>query len=140
MQVRLIRIDRRLNIPRWALLVVALWLALFGILVWWQLATGISIQLCWFRNLTGVACPTCGSTRALLALGRGEVLDAFRYNPLVFTVGLTGTAWLVLRVGFGRTVQVALSTAARRTVWTLLLFVFVLNWVYVIAQHWSSPG
>ena len=140
MQVRLIRVGRRLNIPRWAVLIVALWLALLGILMWWQLATGISVRLCWFRYATGIACPTCGSTRALLALGRGEVLDAFRYNPLVFAVGLAGAAWLVLRVGFGRTIQVALSTVARRTVWSLLLLVFLLNWAYVIAQHLSAPG
>ena len=75
-----------------------------------------------------------------MALGRGEVLEAFRYNPLAFAVGLAGAAWLVLRVGFGRTIQVALPTAARRTAWTLLLVVFVLNWAYVIAQHLSLPG
>lgn len=75
-----------------------------------------------------------------MALGRGEVLNACKFNPLVVAAGLAGAVWLVARMGFGRTIQVTLSTAGRRTAWALLLFLFVLNWAYVIAQHLSAPG
>jgi hypothetical protein len=41
---------------------------------------------CWFYNLTGRPCPGCGLTRALLALGRGDFVAAWRFNPFVWPV------------------------------------------------------
>jgi hypothetical protein len=42
---------------------------------------------CAFRTITGVPCPTCGGTRALLALARLDVGAALAWNPLV-TLGV----------------------------------------------------
>ena len=39
--------------------------------------------VCPFRALTGFACPGCGSTRAMHALVHGDVVDAFKFNPLL---------------------------------------------------------
>lgn len=39
--------------------------------------------LCLFRRLTGAYCPTCGLTRATLALVRGDIRRAHRFHPLV---------------------------------------------------------
>ena len=38
--------------------------------------------VCTFRALTGFACPGCGSTRGLHALLHGDVVAAFKFNPL----------------------------------------------------------
>ncbi|HEY3379522.1 MAG TPA: DUF2752 domain-containing protein [Armatimonadota bacterium] len=38
--------------------------------------------LCPFRLLTQLDCPGCGLTRAFRAMGRLDVWEAFRYNPL----------------------------------------------------------
>ncbi len=37
-------------------------------------------QLCVFRLLTGKKCPGCGMTHAFLTIGRGQFVQAFRYN------------------------------------------------------------
>ncbi|MDZ7292166.1 MAG: DUF2752 domain-containing protein [candidate division KSB1 bacterium] len=42
---------------------------------------------CTFRNLFGIPCPSCGMTRAGLALARGKLKTAFTLNPL-FVIGL----------------------------------------------------
>ncbi len=38
---------------------------------------------CPFRTLTGFACPGCGSTRGMHALVHGDVVGAFKFNPLL---------------------------------------------------------
>ena len=37
---------------------------------------------CLFRSVTGLPCPTCGSTRAVLALARLDLAGAVALNPL----------------------------------------------------------
>jgi len=41
-------------------------------------------ELCPFKALTGLPCPGCGMTHALLALGRLDLAGAYALNPLVF--------------------------------------------------------
>lgn len=38
--------------------------------------------LCGFRRLTGFGCPGCGLTRSFVLLAHGQLLDAFRVNPI----------------------------------------------------------
>lgn len=63
---------------------VRLWRAgatagILGLLV---LLLGAKAVPCAFARLVHVPCPGCGSTRAVLALVRGDWHDVFRYNPL----------------------------------------------------------
>jgi Protein of unknown function (DUF2752) len=39
--------------------------------------------VCPFRMVTGFACPGCGSTRGMHALVHGDVVSAFKFNPLL---------------------------------------------------------
>jgi hypothetical protein len=41
---------------------------------------------CIFYSMTGLACPGCGSLRAVHNLLHGELVAAFRLNPLVMVV------------------------------------------------------
>jgi hypothetical protein len=51
-------------------------------------ALAAGAPVCAFRSLTGVPCPTCGGTRALLALARLDVGAALAWNPLVTLAAL----------------------------------------------------
>jgi len=56
---------------------------------------------CPFRRLTGFSCPGCGSQRAIHQLLHGDILAAFRYNPMLLP-GLAYVAagmFLQLRTG-----------------------------------------
>jgi hypothetical protein len=56
--------------------------------------------LCPLRRVTGVPCPLCGSTTAMMALARGEVGAAFAANPMApILVLLMALAWIVLLTG-----------------------------------------
>lgn len=64
-------------------------LAIVGLLVLFAMTPALpSIQLCPFKFLTGLPCPTCGVTRGLSALLHGKVFLAAHLNPLAFIVAI----------------------------------------------------
>lgn len=61
------------------------------------------LPACTFRAALGLPCPSCGMTRAGLALAQGEWLTAFAFNPLfVISIGIlslwSATQWLEMLV------------------------------------------
>jgi hypothetical protein len=42
----------------------------------------IQLPLCPFKIITGLPCPTCGLTRAVMAMTRLDFAAAFAFNPL----------------------------------------------------------
>jgi hypothetical protein len=64
----------------------AIALATSGALAFAWLAVEKHWPLCAFHALTGLHCPGCGTTRAVVALLHGDVLAALRFNA--FTVPL----------------------------------------------------
>ena len=53
---------------------------------------------CPFKAIFGVPCPTCGTTRALVALLKGNFGDAFHINPLGIFVTITIVIYMGLRI------------------------------------------
>jgi hypothetical protein len=96
---------------------------------------GRRIPMCIFRELTGLPCPGCGSTRAGLAILRGDLLAALAFNPLM-TLALLGVGlWLGVRFATGRLPSVAWP---RWWPWLALpagLAALAANWWYVIATQ-----
>ncbi len=94
---------------------------------------------CRFHELTGWPCATCGITRGLVALGRGEWRHALRANPLLVsgTLALLGYAavaavlW-VLRLPRPR---IGLATRGARLAALLAVVAAVLvNWAFLLAD------
>jgi hypothetical protein len=76
--------------------------ALTPTLVWWlrrlpDQPVAIASP-CPLRSATGVPCPTCGGTRALIALAEGHWLDAVAANPLVSAGAAATVLWAVAGV------------------------------------------
>lgn len=67
------------------------------------LSSGVSVPGCPFQALTGVDCPGCGTTRCLMALGRGDLWQAASHNLLVplalVALGWAWAAWLARSFG-----------------------------------------
>ncbi len=88
---------------------------------------------CLFHALTGVPCPTCGATRALLALARLDVPAALAWNPLVAVaavVFLAGGLVALLRALGGKGVP---DGAPPRWAGGAAALAFAANWAFVIA-------
>lgn len=79
---------RILRLFLYALLPLAFW----GV---WKLALLRGGSLCLLRLLTGADCPSCGATRAALALLAGDLGTAWAANP-IFTAGVYPVAALLI--------------------------------------------
>jgi hypothetical protein len=81
--------------------------------------------VCPVRALTGLACPGCGSLRALHALTQGDLLTALDRNAaLVVTLPLVAVGWLRLVAGRPRwparaTHRVAVAALVLLGAWTV---------------------
>jgi hypothetical protein len=92
------------------------------------------LRPCAFRRLTGVPCPTCGTTRVALAVLDADLAAAFAVNPLAAATGLAffagGALALVWALAHGR-VPVLQRPVPRW--WRLaLVAVILINWTYLI--------
>lgn len=89
---------------------------------------------CTFHDLTGFACPTCGTARAALALLHGRPLAALSVNPLAAAAGAAFLGGGLLALGWAVAgLPVPVGALGGRRGWTLALGIAVAaNWVYLI--------
>ena len=111
--------------------VAGLWAALVVLAYAAEQATGHAHALCLFRRVTDTPCPTCGGTRATLAMLTGRPLAAFTLNPLVAAALLLGAAWIVASLARRR--PVAKDLLHDRRAWALGAIALAANWTYLLA-------
>jgi hypothetical protein len=102
------------------------------LLLWTR--AGLPLPRCAFRALTGVACPTCGSTRMLQALAEGDVPRAAAASPLVFLALVLLAAWTALSLARRRLV---LDRREKRAAAALAATGLALGWLYAA---WLGGG
>ncbi len=93
---------------------------------------------CPFHVLTGLPCPTCGGTRALLALARLEWREALVLNPLVASAAVLGGPLMLAFVMLARSTRrnpAELALGAFRTTGGRLILIATIaaNWAYLIS-------
>ena len=115
--------------------------------VGWNIVEGSAHQsapsVCLFKEITGLPCPSCGTTRSVLLLFHGEVLAALMTNPfgLLIAIGLAVIPlWIIIDLIRKK------ESFYRRYVWAEKLFIesrwvtasavmiVVLNWIWNIAK------
>lgn len=132
MRVSFVSTSRLPNWPWWAVAMVAVWLGLVGLATVMSERTGSHVDLCAFKRLTTLPCPTCGTTRGVLCFLHGRPLDAFAMNPLVFAALAVVAASLIFRAATGKKIVFNLSRRQRIVAWILLGITVAANWAYVI--------
>ncbi len=89
---------------------------------------------CHFKEFTGHPCPTCGTTRLVLALYRFDLKSAFFYNPFVFVSGVIFGLWALtgfFPVFFRKKLVISFSSFEKKVFLILILILFLLNWAYL---------
>ena len=86
---------------------------------------------CPFKRLTGLACPTCGLTRCVMALGGGDWQAAFHWHPAaagLATLLPVLALWDLRRAWRGEPYpRLPDSLAARVAAWVILGAIWVLQ-------------
>ncbi len=131
--MRIERVERWPAVPGWAVLLGGVYLSLVGLWTWaGRNEMGDRPTVCMFRRVTGRPCPTCGTTRLVIAAGTGKLHKAAAHNPFVFALAVVGLALLAMRVGFRRRVVWITSPVSRRIVTATLLLALLANWLYLL--------
>jgi hypothetical protein len=99
-----------------------------------------AFTVCPFKLVTGVACPACGSTRAVLAAFEGE--NPLDFNPLgLLTAGLVTLALIAMckdlltgSDGLYRAWLRAEHTLRRPVIASLAVALIGSNWIWTIAK------
>ncbi len=93
---------------------------------------------CAFRMLTGIPCPTCGATRSIIALARGDVTASFIMNPLTALCLLAGI--LVFLYSLATVVfdlpkiSMLLSPKDEIALKTGIIILILAQWIYLITS------
>lgn len=133
--MRIVRVSRWPRPPFWAMAVVVGYLGLVGLSVLISHVRHQNVMLCHVHRLTGYPCPTCGTTRMVMAALAGDPGAAFLYNPFMATVLIAALALLLYRVLFKRKI-VWITKRGDAARWAIVFVVALLaNWCYVLIYH-----
>lgn len=89
--------------------------------------------MCAFRRITHRPCPSCGSTRAVLALLQMDIARALAYNPLTMIVMLILAMLALLRLLLARTIRCRFSSQSEKVTAAILAGLILLaNWLYLL--------
>jgi len=104
-------------------------------LVWPILGAGIRVA-CPFRAITGLPCPTCGGTRAIVAFAHLDAAAALVANPLIFVAACASVAVIAYaiasRTGLIPRISIALEPAGRGAARILIPIALLAQWIYLI--------
>lgn len=99
---------------------------------------GSGLVFCFFKNLTGYPCPSCGVTRSVAQLFRGNFLEALYMNPLgllVFIIITTVPPWIIAdlllkKASFWFFYKKAEVWFMQKKIFILFAALIILNWIW----------
>lgn len=99
-------------------------------------------SFCFFKNLTGIPCPSCGITRSIVLFCQGNVAEAILLNPLGLIAALAlliAPFWILFDSMTGsQSVATAYKKMERfiqqQKVYVPLIALLILNWYWNIEK------
>ena len=96
-------------------------------------------SLCVFLRITGLPCPGCGLTRAIILVSRLDFLGAVRMNVIALPLFVGGAVYFVCAVVEAVTYRPALhrfnSIMARKWVIAVAVILMAVSWAYNIMHR-----
>jgi hypothetical protein len=102
------------------------------------LKLGLPWPLCWFHQLTGEPCATCGATRSAIGFVRGDWLGSLHWNPLAFIAYCGIAAFdiyaLVVLLTRAPRFRILFSDAEKKAMRVLVVLLVLVNWGYLLTH------
>ena len=98
------------------------------------------LGVCLFKRITGIPCPSCGSTRSVLSLLKGDVLGALFWNPFGFilmAIMIISPIWILCDIIRKKETLFQAYTNSekflqRKWVAITAILIVLLNWIWNI--------
>jgi len=98
--------------------------------------------VCLVKHITGIPCPSCGSTRSVLSLVQGKPAEAFYWNPfgfVILTTMILVPIWIVRDIikkqnSLFHFYQKMESLAQRKSIYLPAILLVIMNWVWNIMK------
>lgn len=102
-----------------------------------------AVRVCIIKNVTGYPCPSCGTTRAVLLLSEGKIIESLLLNPFGILVALIMTVcpiWIISDIilkkkTFYNTYKKTEATIRKPWLATILILLVLLNWIWNIYKN-----
>lgn len=100
------------------------------------------MSACFFKNITGLPCPSCGNTRSVLAMIKGNFINAVLINPLGLIIAfilLVFPFWLLYDTVYKRDTLYKSylkfeKTMQNKYIAIALIILLIANWIWNIQK------
>jgi hypothetical protein len=100
------------------------------------------IEVCLVKHFTNIPCPSCGSTRSILALLKGDFMEAFDINPLGFLIAIImvlSPLWIIVDIAAKKNTlfdfyQKTENYIKRPQLAIPLILLALINWIWNIIK------
>lgn len=102
-----------------------------------------TVGVCIIKNVTGYACPSCGTTRAVLLLFKGKITDSLLLNPFGIIVAFIMTVlpvWVLTDIvlkkeTFFKAYKKTESMIRKPWLAIVLTLLVLLNWIWNLYKN-----
>jgi len=107
-----------------------------------QMTGNTPVSVCLIKHFTNIPCPSCGSTRAVIALTKGNFIEALSINPMGIPVAIimfTTPLWIMIDIVtrsqtlFNFYLKVEAFLKKPKYAIPLILLV-IINWIWNISK------
>lgn len=101
-----------------------------------------SVEVCLIKHATNIPCPSCGSTRSIISLTKGNFVEAFDLNPIGYIVALImliSPVWIISDVilknnSLFKCYQIIERHLKKPKYVIPLILLVIINWVWNITK------
>ena len=96
--------------------------------------------VCLFKRITGIPCPSCGSTRSVLSILNGDFAGALLWNPfglIIISILILAPLWILYDIVLHKDSFLQIYNRAeifleRKWIAIILILLVIMNWIWNI--------